>query len=212
LAQVERLSQTQLAKIKRYFLESFPHLDRLNRMDAMLELTPFSRYSDMMQKFTRFFLLPLAAAIALTGCASGPSMVYRDYEGGDAISGKGGTRRTVDGMAIWDNGAPPRKFKVIGIITDQYPEFDSEIRNSEKKAVAMARERGGDALILVAAQSRLTHTMTDIIGGPGFYSGGWGYGRRFCGPGPVYGFGVSSAMTIPQYNRLVKYQVIQYVK
>jgi hypothetical protein len=32
--------------------------------------------------------------------------------------GTGGEKKTVDGIDFWANGAPPRKFQIIGFITD----------------------------------------------------------------------------------------------
>lgn len=58
------------------------------------------------------------ASSLLAGCAT---TEYKAYEGkGNVIDGKGGTKVVVDGMEIWDNGEPPRKFKILGI-DDQRP-------------------------------------------------------------------------------------------
>ena len=161
-----------------------------------------------MKNYLHSLLLVLGVSLFFTGCASGPSMVYRDYVGGSTTSGKGGTKLNVEGMDIWENGAPPRKFKIIGIITDEYPEYEGEIRDSQKKAVRVAREHGGEALILVAAQSRFAGATTDYIGA-GYPVGGW-HRRGYCGP--VFVGGASYGITTPNYERLVKYQVIEFLR
>ena len=41
------------------------------------------------------------------------------YESKDSVrEGTGGEKKTVDGIDFWANGAPPRKFQIIGFITD----------------------------------------------------------------------------------------------
>jgi hypothetical protein len=80
------------------------------------------------------------------------------YEGRNAIQeGNGGEKKTVDGVDFWSNGAPPRKFQIIGYVTDsrlksgligmmRMSGLDSSIAKEAKKA-------GGDAVILVNAES-----------------------------------------------------------
>jgi hypothetical protein len=83
---------------------------------------------------------------------------FVSYEGKDAIQeGKGGEKKSVDGVDFWSNGAPPRKFKIIGYISDsrlksgligmmRMSGLDSSIAKESKKA-------GGDAVILMNADT-----------------------------------------------------------
>lgn len=42
------------------------------------------------------------------------------YEGKDAISeGRGGTKVVAHGVDFWTTGDPPKRFQVLGIITDK---------------------------------------------------------------------------------------------
>ena len=44
---------------------------------------------------------------------------YATYEGLDAIQqGRGGTKITKNGIDYWTNGTPPRRFQVLGFLTD----------------------------------------------------------------------------------------------
>ena len=96
-------------------------------------------------------LITFAAAV-LTGCVS---TNYSTFEGGGVIEGTGGTKKTVEGVDIWDNGSPPRKYKIIGIIDDDRP--DSLISRSmqNKALVKKAKEAGGDAIIMVESKSEV---------------------------------------------------------
>jgi hypothetical protein len=78
---------------------------------------------------------------------------FAAYEGKDAIQeGNGGEKKVVGGVDFWSNGAPARKFKIIGYVTDsrlksgligmmRMSGLDSSIAKEAKKA-------GGDAVIL----------------------------------------------------------------
>lgn len=47
-------------------------------------------------------------------------MKFAAYEGLDAIQeGRGGTKVTKDGVDFWTTGAPPRRYQVLGILTDK---------------------------------------------------------------------------------------------
>ena len=62
--------------------------------------------------------------------------------------GTGGTKETVEGVDIWRDGTPPRKFKMIGVIDDV--RRDSWMAGSGKKSLAKkAAEVGGDAIIIL---------------------------------------------------------------
>lgn len=96
-------------------------------------------------------------AILLLGGSLAHAADFVSYEGKDAIQeGYGGEKKTVGGVDFWSNGAPPRKFKIIGYITDSRVKsgligmmrmsgLDSSIAKEAKKA-------GGDAVILTNSE------------------------------------------------------------
>jgi len=112
----------------------------------------------------------IIGALLLTVGTTTVASDFVSYEGRDAVQeGNGGEKKTVDGIDFWANGAPPRKFKVIGYITDsrlktgligmmRMSGLDSSIAKEAKKA-------GGDAVILtnaeVVTKAFITNTQTN---------------------------------------------------
>jgi hypothetical protein len=70
-----------------------------------------------MNKITKITVLTIVSMLA--GCAS-VTTEYKTFEGVRAgiVEGKGGAKVIVDGMEIWEDGEPPRKFKVLGFIDE----------------------------------------------------------------------------------------------
>jgi hypothetical protein len=96
--------------------------------------------------------------ILLAGCAS---TTYKEFIGGHEITGAGGTRQIVDGIEVWENGAPNRPFHVIGIVDDErgggiIPRY-SRLSDISKKA----RESGGDAVIIYQEGSEIAGFISD---------------------------------------------------
>src|SRR5712692_1940434 len=91
---------------------------------------------------TLFAFLAVLMFSVVVGCAT---TEYKPYEAkNNVFEGKGGTKVIVDGMELWDNGDPPRKFKVLGIIDDQRPggvipmsQLRSDIVKKAREAVVM---------------------------------------------------------------------------
>jgi hypothetical protein len=97
--------------------------------------------------------------------ALGPVAAVADdfvaYEGKNAVQeGNGGEKKTVDGIDFWSNGAPPRKFKLLGFINDTRLKSGllGKIRMSglESSIAKEAKKAGGDAVILVDANAETT--------------------------------------------------------
>jgi hypothetical protein len=57
------------------------------------------------------------AAVTLHGCAS-TDFQPLESQGPVVAQGQWGTRKVVDGVDIWTTGAPPRKYRVLGVIND----------------------------------------------------------------------------------------------
>src|SRR5258708_3279578 len=76
----------------------------------------------------------------------GTLFAFRPFEGnGTLIEGKGGTKTVVDGMEIWDNGEPPRRFSILGYL-EVKAQFGADL-NFLSRAVSNARQYGGYASI-----------------------------------------------------------------
>jgi hypothetical protein len=101
-------------------------------------------------------IVALTTVFLLAGCAC-VTTEYKVFEGvqDGIIDGKGGTKVVEDGMEIWDDGEPPRKFKVIGFIDDTRVAGWMHMLSLRDDIVEKAREAGGDAIIKMNAQSQL---------------------------------------------------------
>jgi hypothetical protein len=96
-------------------------------------------------------------ACLLMSCSVAAASDFVSYEGKDAVQeGTGGEKKVVDDIDFWSNGAPPRKFKIIGYVTDarlksgligmmRMSGLNSSIAKEAKKA-------GGDAVILTNSE------------------------------------------------------------
>ena len=105
-----------------------------------------------------FLAFLLVIAISISGCAT---TEYKSFEAKDNMfDGKGGTKIVVDGMEMWDNGDPPRKFKVLGIIDDQRPGGLIPMSQLRSDMVKKAREAGGDAVVQLSNQSQIAGYQT----------------------------------------------------
>jgi hypothetical protein len=103
----------------------------------------------------QIFSALLVATVLLCGCSTTKFTAYR---GSEVFQGKGDAVRSVDGIDLWYNEDPDRKYKVLGFIeeTSRHRHLlgrssglfsDSEDRDS---AIAKdAHKRGADAVILV---------------------------------------------------------------
>jgi hypothetical protein len=140
-------------------------------------------------------LFVLIACTTLFGCASTD---YQAWEGrNSAIEGHGGTRKVVDGVDVWTNGDPPRKFRLLGIIDDQRPGGIIPMAEMKHDIAKKAREHGGDAVIIISSSSQLA----------GYYTAA-NLNTQFYGNSATsYG----SSTTIPLTRHTSKYAVIKYV-
>jgi len=106
-------------------------------------------------KNTHIYLGVVLASLLTVGCST-VSTNFKPFEGkSDVVEGKGGTKVVVDGMEIWENGDPPRKYKVIGIIEDSRG-GGLPMNSLKEDMVEKAREAGGDALIQGDSESEIT--------------------------------------------------------
>jgi len=136
------------------------------------------------------------ATFVLAGCAT---TEYKSFEGkANVFEGSGGTKVVVDSMEIWDNGDPPRKFKVLGIIDDERPGGIIPMAQLRSDMVKKAREAGGDAVVQLGSQSQIA----------GFYSSGSATAHSYGNSATAYG----SSTTMPIRRNTAKFAVIKYVE
>jgi hypothetical protein len=144
---------------------------------------------------TLFALLTVIVLSLAAGCAT---TEYKSYESKDNVfEGKGGTKVVVDGMEFWDNGDPPRKFKVLGIIDDQRSGGIIPMSQLRSDMVKKAREVGGDAVVQLGNQSQIA----------GYYTSGSASAYSYGSSATSYG----SSTTMPVRRNVAKFAVIKYV-
>jgi hypothetical protein len=94
---------------------------------------------------------------------------FLPFEGNNAVrEGEGGTKKTVDGVDFWADGAPPRQFKLLGYITDRRHKTGlvGMVRMSglESDIAEVAKKNGGDAVILVSSEAETVGTVGNSVG------------------------------------------------
>lgn len=131
----------------------------------------------------------------LAGCAT---TEYKSFETkNNLFEGKGGTKVIVDGMEVWDNGDPPRRFKVMGVIDDERPGGIIPMSQLRSDIVKKAREAGGDAVVQLGNQSQIA----------GYYTSGSASAYSYGNTANAYG----TSTTVPMRRNIAKFAVIKYV-
>ena len=74
--------------------------------------------------------------------------IYKEYHGNRIFQGEGGTVRIVNGMEIWENGQPNRKYKIIGIIEEKGKGGLISGIGRDEKVIQEAKEHNADAVII----------------------------------------------------------------
>ena len=133
-------------------------------------------------------------AFLISGCSL-VKTEYKYFEGSQSgiVQGKGGSKVVIDNMDIWDDGEPPRKFKLVGFIDDIRDTGLLQI-TSRSNIVKKAREAGGDALIKLHTQSQIESLYS--AGGASAYA---------------YGVHVRTTSYESSDNLTTKYAVINYL-
>ncbi len=88
---------------------------------------------------TILFTAPLAA-----------KQTFASYEGNQAVqTGAGGTKVSANGIDYWTSGTPPRRYQLLGVLTDARKDrlFDGDIVGS-KSIAKLTLEAGGSAVIV----------------------------------------------------------------
>jgi hypothetical protein len=106
----------------------------------------------------------LLATLLLVACAT---IDFQPYESRtNVFDGSGGTKVVVDGVDFWANGTPPRKYKLLGVISSEIGAgvgAESLIRTAVSAEV---KKRGGNAAIEFSNNQAFAGVIRT---GPGVY-------------------------------------------
>src|SRR5882762_7809714 len=92
-------------------------------------------------------LATLVLASSVISCAH-VSQQYAAYEGRDAErQGNGGTKMSSDGIDFWTTGAPPRRYRILGLFTDSRRDQRIAAASFASDIAAKVKEVGSDAVI-----------------------------------------------------------------
>lgn len=93
-------------------------------------------------------------AIALVGCAS---VEFQPYEGKNNLyEGEGGTKVVVGGVDFWENGSPPRKFSIVGMVVSEIGSGVGDEAIIRSSVAPEVKKRGGDAAVQINNNTSFT--------------------------------------------------------
>ncbi len=104
----------------------------------------------------RWTVAIMALVIGALAAPATAGVQFSTYEGPDAVqTGTGGAKISKEGVDFWTQGTPPRRFQVLGFLTDSRQ--DKRISGKAIGSKGLARrvtDAGGDALIVINQDSR----------------------------------------------------------
>jgi hypothetical protein len=114
-----------------------------------------------------FRSMTLAAFMVLASAANAQDFI--GFEGKNAVrEGEGGAKKTVEGVDFWSDGAPPRKFRLLGYVTDRRHKSGligmASMASLEKDVANVVKKNGGDAAILMASEAETVGTVGNAFG------------------------------------------------
>ncbi len=159
----------------------------------------------------KVFLALACVSFVLTGCTT--LLTSRDYmpvvDHGEVYVGDGGIAVEKDGIEIWTQGSPERRFKVIGTLKVELNDglfADSLLRSA---IVAEVKAHHGDAVILNSHDVHYAGNYT-VNNATMNYSGTYStYGNSGSYRGTGYGYGNGFSFAMNQISNV--YLVIQYL-
>lgn len=91
-----------------------------------------------------------AAALAALASPAFAGSTFAAYEGANSVvTGTGGTKVVDEGIDWWTAGDPPRKFQILGVITDERRDKPLSGKAIGSKSIAKkVNEVGGNAVIV----------------------------------------------------------------
>jgi len=160
-----------------------------------------------MSKITVSFLLASTLAVS---AAPSFAQEFTAYEGKKAVAeGDGGAKKTVEGIDFWSDGSPPRKFKLIGYITDTRNKSGLfgmiSMSNLEGSIAEVAKTNGADAVVLLSSEAETLGMFGGSFGG----AQGTAMVSRNMVTGSSTGWGTGMARAIQKQHS--KYAVLKYL-
>jgi len=141
-------------------------------------------------------------ALFSVGCSS---TQYFPYSGSGQFVGNGGAALRMNGVDLWINGSPPRKFYVVGYIEDVRPGGPGPMSMRNYRLTEKAHAAGGDAVLVLSDQSQYVGTFSS---GNAFTTVNASvYGNNIFGSALTTG----SAFSMPMFRREGRYYVIKYL-
>ena len=129
------------------------------------------------------FLIFLSAVTFLGVPSALAGQKFSAYEGKDSImEGRGGTKLSKHGVDYWDNGLPPRRFQVLGFITDRRKNNAITPDVIGSKGIAKATlKHGGDAVVVLSSREH--------------FKGMASFGNAYAAGQGINAYGYSGAIT-----------------
>ncbi|KWA84067.1 hypothetical protein WL29_22130 [Burkholderia ubonensis] len=104
-----------------------------------------------------YCLMSTLLLAVVAGCAT---VDYQPYEGNNNLyHGDGGTKLTVNGVDFWANGAPPRKYTVVGIVTSEIGSGVGDESMIRSAVASKIKEQGGNAAIELSSSEKLAGVL-----------------------------------------------------
>lgn len=109
---------------------------------------------------------------------------YKPFEAKvNVFEGGGGTKVVIDGLEYWDNGDPPRKFRILGIIDDERPGGRIQMSYLRSDIIQKAKEAGGDAVVQITNNSLIVGSVATGVASTSAYGGtATGFGTSIAVP------------------------------
>jgi hypothetical protein len=154
--------------------------------------------------------LCLFGVLAGLGVGKTYAQEFEGFEGSNNVfEGDGGSRKNVDGIDFWTNGAPPAKFALLGYISDRRHKSGlvGKIRMSglEHDVAEKVRAVGGDAVILVDSEAE-----TVAVGHWGS-SSSRGSAQAFGNSASATSQSHGTAFSRPIQKQVTRFAVIKYL-
>ena len=159
-------------------------------------------------------LIALAFAGFFFSASIAAAQEFVQYEGRNSIhEGQGGNRKTVNGVDFWSDGEPPRRYQVLGTITDERHKTGLwgmiSMSNLESDIAKSAKGAGGDAVILVGAQDEVTGVVGSSWGSVSGSGTATVNGPFVNSNSNASGFGFGMSRAVKQHDS--RYLVIRYL-
>jgi hypothetical protein len=97
----------------------------------------------LLRRFATVLAITTAALAILPGCRHAS---YSGFQGTGAVQGTGGTVRSMEGIDIWENGTPNRRYNILGV-SDQMRNGRNR-DNYDNELCKLAQKHGGNAVIV----------------------------------------------------------------